>query len=82
MMASRDYSTFGVAALQVIRIGGYIANEKVHIARQYLEPQTHEDAGVPKEAASITDEAMTHLITEYARQADSALYVHQKRRSV
>ena len=54
---------------QVIRIPGYIADEKVHIARQYLEPQTRDDAGVPPDTASITDEAMAHLINEYARYA-------------
>ena len=54
-------------AVQVIRIPGYIADEKVHIARQYLEPQTRDDSGVPKDAAAITDEAMSHLINEYAR---------------
>jgi len=53
--------------MQVIRIPGYIADEKIHIARQYLEPQTRDDAGVPEDGASITDEAMAHLINEYAR---------------
>ena len=39
----------------------------MHIARQYLEPQTRDDAGVPVDAAEITDVAMAHLINEYAR---------------
>jgi ATP-dependent Lon protease len=52
---------------QVIRISGYIADEKVHIARQYLEPQALSDAGVPSAAAAITDAAMRELINEYAR---------------
>ena len=39
----------------------------MHIARQYLEPQTRDDAGVPADAAEITDIAMAHLINEYAR---------------
>ncbi|CAK0771468.1 hypothetical protein CVIRNUC_003863 [Coccomyxa viridis] len=55
--------------MEVIRIPGYIADEKVHIARQYLEPQTRDDAGVPADAAEITDVAMAHLINEYAREA-------------
>ncbi|CAL5228054.1 g11119 [Coccomyxa viridis] len=55
--------------MEVIRIPGYIADEKVHIARQYLEPQTRDDAGVPLDTASITEEAMAHLINEYAREA-------------
>ena len=56
------------ACTQVIRIPGYIADEKVHIARQYLEPQTQRDAGIPATAASITDNAMHTLIDEYARR--------------
>ena len=53
--------------LQIIRVSGYIADEKVHIARQYLEPQAQNDAGIPSAAAHITDEAMRELINEYAR---------------
>jgi ATP-dependent Lon protease len=55
--------------LQVIRIPGYIADEKVHIARQYLEPQSMRESGVPEAAASISDSAMHTLIHEYARHA-------------
>ncbi len=56
---------------QVIRIPGYIADEKVHIARQYLEPQSMRESGVPEAAASISDAAMHTLIHEYARRAPS-----------
>lgn len=52
---------------QVIRIPGYIADEKVHIARQYLEPQSMRESGIPESAASISDDAMHTLIHEYAR---------------
>lgn len=52
---------------QVIRIPGYIADEKVHIARQYLEPQSMRESGIPDSAASISDDAMHTLIHEYAR---------------
>jgi Lon-like ATP-dependent protease len=41
----------------------------VHIARQYLEPQSKEGAGIPGDAAQITDLAMQNLINEYARFA-------------
>ena len=54
--------------MQVIRIPGYIADEKLHIARQYLEPQTQKDAGIPAAAASISEDAMHTLIDEYARR--------------
>ncbi|EIE24366.1 ATP-dependent protease La [Coccomyxa subellipsoidea C-169] len=55
--------------MEVIRIPGYIADEKVHIARQYLEPQSMRESGVPEAAASISDAAMHTLIHEYARES-------------
>lgn len=54
-------------SLQVINLSGYIANEKKHIARQYLEPQTRTESGIPEGNATLTDEALTRLITEYCR---------------
>ena len=53
--------------MQVIRISGYIADEKVAIARRYLEPQCQKLSGVPADGIHITDDAMYSLITEYAR---------------
>ena len=53
--------------MQIIRLSGYIAAEKVAIARRYLEPQARESSGVPEAALTITDDAMRELITEYAR---------------
>lgn len=54
-------------SLQVIRISGYIADEKVAIARRYLEPQAQKLTGVPADGIQITDDAMHTLISEYAR---------------
>ena len=56
-----------VRLAQVLRIPGYIADEKVHIARNYLEPQTMRDTGIPPQSASINDSAMATLINEYCR---------------
>lgn len=53
--------------MQVIRISGYIADEKIAIARRYLEPQAQKLTGVPADGIEITDDAMHTLITEYAR---------------
>lgn len=53
--------------VQVLRISGYIADEKMHIARQYLEPQTRQEAGIRQGATSITDGALNALVTEYCR---------------
>eukprot|EP00884_Botryococcus_braunii_P019992 jgi/Botrbrau1/6677/Bobra.0202s0021.2 len=55
--------------MEVIRIPGYIADEKMHIARQFLEPQAIADAGVPPGAVTITPAAMADLIGEYCREA-------------
>lgn len=55
--------------MEVIRISGYIADEKVAIARRYLEPQCQKLSGVPADGIHITDDAMYALITEYAREA-------------
>jgi Lon-like ATP-dependent protease len=52
---------------QVIRLSGYASDEKVAIARRYLEPQAASDSGVPAGAARLTDEALTTLINEYCR---------------
>lgn len=51
----------------MIRISGYIADEKIAIARRYLEPQSQKLTGVPADGIQITDDAMHTLITEYAR---------------
>ena len=56
-----------LGCLQVLRISGYTAHEKQHIARQYLQPQAAADAGVPTEAVQITDAALGELISEYCR---------------
>ena len=57
--------------MQVIRLSGYIADEKVAIARRYLEPQTRESSGVPEGSVIVTDDAMRELITEYARSVSN-----------
>ena len=58
-----------------MRISGYIADEKVHIARKYLEVQARTDAGIPPDSSSVTDPAMSTLITEYCRCAQLDLWI-------
>eukprot|EP00210_Caulerpa_lentillifera_P005814 g5560.t1 len=55
--------------MEVIRISGYISNEKVAIARRYLEPQTQKATGVPQDSVRIEDDAMNALIADYCREA-------------
>jgi len=62
---------------QVIRLSGYAADEKVAIARRYLEPQAAKDAGVPEGAVKLDDGAMHTLINDYCRWAHAAgVHVH------
>eukprot|EP00191_Tetraselmis_sp_GSL018_P003625 CAMPEP_0177620688 /NCGR_PEP_ID=MMETSP0419_2-20121207/27087_1 /TAXON_ID=582737 /ORGANISM="Tetraselmis sp., Strain GSL018" /LENGTH=860 /DNA_ID=CAMNT_0019120359 /DNA_START=394 /DNA_END=2976 /DNA_ORIENTATION=+ len=55
--------------MEVIRLSGYVKNEKVAIARSYLEPQVAKDCGIPVEKATLTDGALDKLIEEYCREA-------------
>lgn len=55
--------------MEVIQVSGYTGDEKVSIARTYLEPQANLDAGIPKGSVRLEDEAMRALVDEYAREA-------------
>ncbi|MAB98459.1 MAG: endopeptidase La [Pseudomonadaceae bacterium] len=55
--------------MEVIRLSGYIAEEKLAIAKRHLWPKQLEKAGVPKNRLSITDSALRGVIEGYAREA-------------
>ena len=55
--------------MEVIRLSGYITEEKVAIAKRHLWPKQLEKAGVDKARLSITDSALRLLIDGYAREA-------------
>ena len=55
--------------MEVIQVSGYTGDEKISIARTYLEPQASLDAGIPKGAVKLEDEALSTLVNEYAREA-------------
>ncbi|KAH1105941.1 hypothetical protein J1N35_009709 [Gossypium stocksii] len=55
--------------MEVIAIAGYIADEKMHIARDYLEKTAQETCGVKPEQVEVTDEALLGLIENYCREA-------------
>lgn len=55
--------------MEIIRLSGYTRDEKVSIARRYLEVQARKEAGVPRNAVAVTDAAMLALVEEYAREA-------------
>ncbi|NHN78145.1 endopeptidase La [Azotobacter chroococcum] len=55
--------------MEVIRLSGYIAEEKFAIAKRHLWPRQLEKAGVPKNRLSISDTALKTVIDGYAREA-------------
>jgi len=48
--------------MEVIRLSGYIADEKKEIARKYLEKEAKNKTGVKDEQATVTDQALSTLI--------------------
>ncbi|GAB2218668.1 hypothetical protein Droror1_Dr00001895 [Drosera rotundifolia] len=55
--------------MEVISIAGYITDEKMHIARDYLEKATHDACGIKPEQVELTDSALLSLIENYCREA-------------
>ncbi|PIA71679.1 endopeptidase La [Pseudomonas sediminis] len=55
--------------MEVIRLSGYITEEKLAIAKRHLWPKQLEKAGVPKARLSISDAALRKVIEGYAREA-------------
>jgi len=55
--------------MEVIRLSGYIFEEKVAIANQYLIPQTIGGSGVNDEQLDLNPEAICKLIRDYARES-------------
>ncbi|WP_417661354.1 endopeptidase La [Pseudomonas sp.] len=55
--------------MEIIRLSGYITEEKLAIAKNHLWPKQLEKAGVPKKRLSITDAALRGVIEGYAREA-------------
>ncbi|WP_185266586.1 endopeptidase La [Halopseudomonas xiamenensis] len=55
--------------MDVIRLSGYIAEEKLAIAKHHLWPRQLERAGLRKSQLRITDRALRQVIEGYAREA-------------
>jgi ATP-dependent Lon protease len=55
--------------LEVIRIAGYTAEEKVEIAWRYLLPRLFDSHGLSDTDLQFTDEALALLASRYAREA-------------
>ncbi len=55
--------------MEIIRLSGYIANEKYEIARRYLLPKQMEQHGLKKNSIRIDKKGFMHIINNYAREA-------------
>jgi ATP-dependent Lon protease len=55
--------------MEIIRLPGYITDEKVQIAKHHLWPRLLKNAGLKKSQLKVTDSALRHVIEGYAREA-------------
>ncbi len=55
--------------MEVIRLSGYIPDEKVQIARNYLVPRQVDVNGLAKKYIRFTDKALEDMVTFYTREA-------------
>ncbi|MEK7258083.1 MAG: endopeptidase La, partial [Bacteroidota bacterium] len=55
--------------MEVIRLSGYILEEKLEIAKQYLIPRQLKEIGFQEDELKITDAAIRLMADKYAREA-------------
>ncbi|XP_014209904.1 lon protease homolog, mitochondrial isoform X2 [Copidosoma floridanum] len=55
--------------MEMIEMSGYVAEEKLSIAKQYLVPQSMKDSGLSDEWVRIEDSALNKLIKFYCRES-------------
>jgi Lon-like ATP-dependent protease len=55
--------------MEVINLSGYVLEEKVAIAKDYLIPEARKNAGLTAQQVRITPTAIATLITNYCREA-------------
>lgn len=55
--------------MEVIRLSGYILEEKLAIAKKYLIPQGMEEMGLKKSQAKLNEKTVELLISQYCREA-------------
>nr|XP_034195824.1 lon protease homolog, mitochondrial [Osmia lignaria] len=55
--------------MEMIDMSGYVAEEKLAIAKQYLVPQAMNDSGLTKDQIEIGDNALHLLIKSYCRES-------------
>ncbi|NQT58335.1 MAG: endopeptidase La [Bacteroidetes bacterium] len=60
--------------MEIIRLSGYIAQEKVSIAKKYLIPKSLDKNGIDKKSVTYTAKSLTKIADEYAREAGMRNY--------
>lgn len=55
--------------MEIIELSGYVDEEKLKIARQYLIPKQIKENGISEHHLKITDDAILHIINHYTREA-------------
>ena len=55
--------------MEIIRLPGYIESEKLEIAKKYLLPRQVKENGLTKKQITISDQAISKIITEYTQEA-------------
>ena len=55
--------------MELVRLSGYILDEKLQIARRYLEPTARSSMGLKDEHMTLEDSALTALIQGYCRES-------------
>ncbi len=55
--------------MEIIYLSGYTTEEKLGIARKYLLPKQLEEHGITTKILTVTDSALTLLISQYTREA-------------
>jgi len=55
--------------MEVLRLSGYIEEEKIEIAHRYIIPRQLKEAGLTPETCKITDETLQSVIRNYTREA-------------
>nr|NVI75672.1 Lon protease [Cucujiformia] len=55
--------------MEMIDMSGYIAEEKLAIAKEYLLPQAIKDSGLKEETITVNDDSLKTLIKNYCRES-------------
>ena len=55
--------------MEVVRLSGYILDEKMQIANQYLIPAAKKQMGLEERTMQLPDDAIASLIRWYCREA-------------